>query len=522
MIVPFQDPQSPSAAVKKLWTELANRRNAKTALQVEEQRIKAAERFKEKYKAYFPDDGPLRRELYPKQMKFFAVGSQYRERALIAGNRTGKTDAGAYETTMHLTGLYPDWWTGKRFDRPTQGWAAGNTNTTTRDILQAKLIGRITKSGLKMDDDLVTGLGTGMIPGAQLLGTRPRSGIPDAVEIIYVKHVSGGTSTLHLKSYEQGRTAFEGTEKDFIWLDEETPEDIYTECLLRTMTTSGVVYLTFTPLEGLSQVVMKFLPGGTVPKEGFAAVGDTRYVIMANWDEAPHLSDDAKKELWQTIPAYQRDARTKGIPQLGSGAIYPVPESEITVAPFTIPPTWKRCYALDVGWNRTAAVWLAQNPQSKVWYGWSEHYVGRSEPGLQVQAIRARGRTIPGVIDPASRGRSQVDGRQLIQDYRDLGLDITEAKNAVEAGLYDVWQMLVSGQLKIFDNLLNLLEEYRVYRRDEKGHVVKEKDHLMDALRYAIVSGRDIAKPDVAPPSRNSGARGWEGQPGTDPQSWMS
>ena len=519
MNVPFQDPESASSAVKRLWVERYMRASARTDLEREEQRIKSAERFKEKWKAYFPDHGPLRRELYPKQVRFFSAGANYRERALIAGNRTGKTDAGAYETAMHLTGLYPDWWTGKRFNRPTQGWVAGNTGKTVRDIIQAKLVGRISNKAIRAEDDLVTGVGTGMIPGATILGTRPGN-IPDSIEVIYVKHVSGGTSIVHLKSFEAGRKAFEGTEKDFIWLDEECPEDIYTECLMRTMTTGGVVYLTFTPLEGLSTVVMKFLPSGKTPIEGFAVVDDTRYVVMANWDEAPHLSEEAKKDLWKTIPAYQRDARMKGIPQLGSGAIYPVPESEISIAPIPIPDTWKKCYGLDVGWNRTAAVWLAEDPISKIWYAWSEHYVGRSEPGLQVQAIRARGSKIPGVVDPAARGRSQIDGRQLIQDYRDLGLDIVEAKNAVEAGLYDVWQMLSSGQLKVFNTLLNLIEEYRVYRRDDKGHVVKEKDHLMDALRYAVVSGKNIARPDVPPKTRPNSGWGMSSNR-TDSQGWM-
>lgn len=478
--------------IEAIFREKARRSRATDDIQREQNRIKSAERYRRKFLAYFQDDGPLRRELYPKQMKFFEAGRTFRERALIAGNRTGKSDAGGYELTLHLTGEYPDWWIGKRFERPIQAWAAGNTNTTVRDILQSKLLGRLTR--VKGDDDLVTGLGTGMIPGANILSTRPRSGIPDAIEIVYVKHSSGGTSQLHLKSYEQGREAFEGTEKDVIWLDEECPEDIYTECLIRTMTTNGIVFLTFTPLSGLTQVVMKFLPGGKVPPEGFGVVDDSRFVVTASWDEVPHLTEEAKKALWASIPPYQREARRKGIPQLGSGAIYPVPEADVSVTPFKIPDTWVTCYGMDVGWNRTAVIWLSQDPLSKVWYAWSEHYIGRTEPALQAQAIKARGE-ICGVIDPAARGRGQKDGAQLLQDYKDLGLDLEPSKNAVETGLYEVWQLFSSGMLKVFNNLVCTLEEYRVYRRDDKGHVVKEKDHLMDALRYCILSGRERAKP---------------------------
>jgi len=72
---------------------------------------------------------------------------------------------------------------------------------------------------------------------------------------------------VQFKSYDQGREAFQGTEQDGIWLDEEPPEDVYTECLLRTMTNNGLVMLTFTPLRGMSSVVLAFLPGGAVPEK---------------------------------------------------------------------------------------------------------------------------------------------------------------------------------------------------------------------------------------------------------------
>lgn len=218
-----------------------------------------------------------------------------------------------------------------------------------------------------------------------------------------------------------------------------------------------------------------------------------KFVVMCDWDQVPHLSEEAKKDLWASIPPYQREARKKGLPQIGSGQIYPVAESDIVVPRFDIPATWRKVYGLDVGWNRTAAVWIAEDPNTKVWYAWSEHYMGHMEPATQALAIKARGATIPGVIDPAARGRGQVDGQQLLQSYKDLGLLVSPAKNAVETGLYEVWQALSGGIFKVFDTLPNFLEEYRVYRRDIKGHVVKEKDHLMDATRYVWLSGRDLA-----------------------------
>lgn len=430
---------------------------------------------------YYPETGPLRRELYPIHMGYFEAGATYRERLMIAANRVGKTEGvGGYELTLHLTGQYPHWWAGRRFDRPIRAWAAGDTSKTVRDILQTKLLGPMGQHG------------TGLIPGACIKRTTSKAGVPDAVEDIYITHASGGLSQLTLKSYDQRRESFQGTEQDVVWLDEEPPLDIYTECLLRTMTVDGLVMCTFTPLSGLSETVMQFMPGGDRPADSH------RYMCTATWDDVPHLTAGQKQQLWDSIPPYQRDARAKGIPQLGAGAIYPVPESEIVCQPFEIPNWWPRAYGLDVGWNRTAAVWGAYDRDSDTLYLYSEHYKGQAEPSIHADAIRSRGNWIQGAIDPASRGRAQRDGDQLLYLYRDLGLDLRTANNAVEAGLYNVLQRLSSGRLKVFSTLQNWLREFRIYRRDDKGHVVKQDDHLMDAMRYLVMTGIDIA---ATPPS---------------------
>lgn len=203
-----------------------------------------------KMATFYPDDGPLRRELYAKHLTFFKEGVNHRERCMMAGNRVGKTEGcGGYETTLHLTGLYPEWWEGKRFDKPINALAAGDTGTTTRDIIQAKLCGPAAR------------LGTGLIPFTHLGDTTSKQGVPGAFDLVQVKHEpTGGWSSLQFRSYDQGRVAFQGTERDVVWLDEEPPKDVYDECLLRTMTTGGVVLCTFTPLNGLSEVALSYLP----------------------------------------------------------------------------------------------------------------------------------------------------------------------------------------------------------------------------------------------------------------------
>jgi phage terminase large subunit-like protein len=216
-----------------------------------------------KFWSLFPDadtvqpDGSIihARDSYPRHIEFFDAGRTYRERCFLAGNRVGKTLTGAYETVCHLTGLYPDWWTGKRFDCPVRFWVAGKTNETTRDILQSTLMGEIiTEDGRKAFT------GTGVVPGRLVGGLTWKQGVADLADTVKVKHASGQYSTLGFKSYQQGRGSFEGTAQHGIWMDEEPPLDVYGEALIRTATTNGIVMLTFTPLEGLSETVLQFMP----------------------------------------------------------------------------------------------------------------------------------------------------------------------------------------------------------------------------------------------------------------------
>ncbi|MFA6204388.1 MAG: terminase family protein [Gallionella sp.] len=433
-----------------------------------------------KFFTYYPDKGPLRRELYKKHILFFKLGATKSTRCFMAGNRVGKTEGGGgYEITAHLTGRYPEWWEGAEFDAPIRAWCAGDTGKTVREILQEKLLGPWGK------------FGTGLIPSDDIVKFTPKQGIPEAVDTLTVRHydnngVYDGDSKLVFKSYDQKREAFQGTEQDVIWLDEEADESIRGECMLRLMTTDGLLIETFTPLRGITPIVMQYLPDGAATDE--VAVTADKALIMAGWDDVPHLGEAEKKRMLSEIPPHLRDARSKGIPSLGAGAIYPVPESEIKVADFPIPDHWLRLYALDVGWNRTAALWGAWDKDSDIIYLVSEHYRGQAEPSIHANAIQARGKNLRGVIDPAARGRSQADGTQLLQSYKDLGLHLAIAVNGVESGIYDVWQRLSSGRLKVFASLSSFFQEYRLYRRNEKGHIIKENDHLMDCARYIVAA----------------------------------
>lgn len=232
----------------------------------------------------------------------------------------------------------------------------------------------------------------------------------------------------------------------------------------------------------------------------------SRFVITADWDNnAPHLTPKARADLWNSIPPYQRDARTKGIPQLGAGVIYPLADDDILCDAFTIPDHWLRGYALDVGWKRTAGIWRAKDPDTGKSYLYDEHYGAEDAPEIHSAAIRRRGVWINGMFDPAARGRKQDDGERMMSLYDKAiytdGDDkaptrlpnagtVMLANNAVETGIYDMLMAFRDGTLKVMrQRCPNFMAERRLYRRDEKGRIVKSFDHACDAARYNYASG---------------------------------
>lgn len=180
----------------------------------------------------------------------------------MAGNQLGKTIAGGAEWSIHLTGRYPDWWIGKTFNEPVRMWAAGVTGESTRDNPQRILVGPPQQQ---------EAWGTGMIPGDCIINTIMARGVPNGLDAIVVRHggggdVQAGESVLSFKSYEKGREKWQGETLHGVWYDEEPPLDIYSEGLTRTNVTGGIAIVTFTPLQGLSDVVMQFLTAEEVKR----------------------------------------------------------------------------------------------------------------------------------------------------------------------------------------------------------------------------------------------------------------
>ncbi len=427
-------------------------------------------------------EGPFSRFAYAKHWEFFKAGLTHRFRVLGGGNGSGKSFTGATELTYHMTGDYPEGWEGCVFKKAIKVWVVCESGSLWRDSMQQALLGSVGEEQ-----------GTGLIRKEFINDTKSMPGVPGAIGQIQTKHKNGGISSVTVKTFEMGRNQFQAATLDLIIFDEEPPEEIYSECIARLRGVKGVkepgkCMMLFTPLKGLSEVVMRYLPNGRFPPNGTHPEHKERYATAISWDDAPHLTEEDKATMIAEMPPNERDARTKGIPALGSGRVYPISESDVTVRPLEIPDYFPRAYCMDFGWNETSALWLAQDPVTQIIYVYSEYKRGKLPDSQHAYAIKERGEWMSGAADPSGGGRRD-DGRMRIDYYRSLGLDLHPGYNSIVTGIGQIYNMLEAGTLKIFNNLHMLLDEFRVYRYDAKDPnkiARNQDDHLLDALRYGI------------------------------------
>jgi len=437
---------------------------------------------------------------YAKQTEFHANGATFRERLLMAGNQLGKTWSAGFETAMHLTGRYPDDWKGRVFGKPIAGWAAGVTSEVTRDSVQRVLCGRS------------NAIGTGAIPRDSIKDKSMKRGVADAIDTLVIRcggggDVQAGESLLGFKSYDQGREKFQAETLDFVWLDEEPDADIYTESLTRTNATDGIVYMTFTPLKGMSVVVKRFL----IDKVAGSVV--TNMTIH----DAEHYTEEKRLQIIASYPAHERDARTKGIPTLGSGRIFPLADEAISIAPFEIPAHFVQICGIDFGWDHpSAAARLAWDRENDVIYVTSTHRQKEQTPLLFAGTVKPWGDWLPWAWPHDGLQHDKGSGEPLAEQYRKQGLAMLKDKathppmegedegkggNGVEAGLMDMLDRMQTGRWKVFSNLNDWFEEFRMYHRDD-GKVIKKDDDLISASRYGYMMRRFAVtkRSKVAPP----------------------
>jgi phage terminase large subunit-like protein len=342
----------------------------------------------------------------PKHKMFFTATKTFSEVYFSAANRSGKTISAAYCMTCWATGIYPDWWPGRKFRGPTRLFAAGITNKLTRDVIQKELLGDIGS------------LGTGMIPAELIVGTSSKSGVANAVDVIQVRNIDGGISTIGLLSFEQGRESFQGWDAHAVWMDEMPDEDVYSEAYMRTLTTGGLIITTATPLGGMTPLVLNLYTNSTfLPEdqelpsvirvaredkereeeekrrkgeEVSDVIKSSKAVVLAAWDDAPWITEDMKIKFLAARPPHLRQASSTGIPGTAGGNIYPVPLDEILIDDFAIPKHYKFVNGFDVGWNNSACMFGAVDPDTDTIYIYAEYLRGQVEPTIHAQAIKTK------------------------------------------------------------------------------------------------------------------------------------
>lgn len=420
---------------------------------------------------------------FPKQQEFFDQGAQFRQRLFSAGNQLGKTYAGAVEMVYHLTGDYPEDWIGKRYDRPIRAWAAGESALLVRGASQTLLCGT---PGVPAD------LGSGFIPKSKIVGLPSQSrGVTDAIDTIHVKHKSGGVSALSFKSYEQGRAKFQAESVDVIWLDEECEMDIYTECVARTKNTRGIIFITFTPLQGRTELYKLFTDENK---------NERGFVNMTIYDRTDLTKEQIEEDIKQ-YPEHERDTRTKGIPSMGQGRIFMTTEEQIIEPAIQkIPLHWWKGWGVDFGTQHPfAAVLCCWDKESDIIHVTHAIRMKNALPIMHAAALKPIGINQPVFWPQDGTARKEFENQlmPLADIYKKHGLKMwpehstfPEGGYSTEIGVMEMNERFATGRLKFASHLSELREEYRMYHRKD-GQIVKVGDDLLSAVRQFIMMKRN-------------------------------
>ncbi len=428
--------------------------------------------------SYFADTGPFARSHYPKHMEAFAATAQYKRCTVFGANRVGKSLAWCFAMACFLTGKYPDWWVGRRFLKPIVAWAAGVTATQVRDSLQRYLFGtrQDPTMGFVHPEDVVS----------------VSWGKDDCMERAIVRSATGGLSQIEFKTYAMEQERFQSATLDVALMDEEPKAGIYTEAVTRTATTGGLVLTGFTALKGVTPLIAHLMPefAGGIAKD---ASESNHWYIFIGWDDVPEAQFSAKdrRETLASYLPHEIDARTKGIPRIGSGKVWPIDAAEIVIPSFEIPEHWPALNAIDPGYQDPTGVLFGRyDMDNDAVYVTGEYRKNLQHMGVHVEAIEARGSWVPCVIDPA--GANQTDGQRVWDAYSQmLSNPCAKAEKSLSKGLSAVYDRMLDGRFYVFDTCTHWREEFATYSRDDHGRIIErtEKHHydLMACTRYLVL-----------------------------------
>ena len=427
------------------------------------------------------------KEFYEPQLRFFTAGAKQHQRLIRGGNQVGKSFACAYEAALHMTGAYPKWFNGRRFNKPTRGWVIGPERTLVRDGPQKQLTARQGE------------FGTGTIPLAAFAG-RPimvpgGGGCIDTMSIVHeTDGVKDGVSTVTFKSFEQGAEKMQAESVDWIWIDERCSEEIYSELIARTSATNGILFLSYTPLKGGGQLTYRFLN----------EYSPDRVDIRITGADAKHISPERREELGEQYLPHEREARLEGIPQLGVARVFPFPIESLmrNFNPEVDIKGWaKWIVGIDPGYQHPfAAALCAWVPDLDEFYVVDGFKMERSEALYHTKRIAGlcRGLRIPISWPHDANSHERGSGLALSEVYRRCGAPML-SKHAENHGagsfhtepcIEEMIGYMKRGAFQIASHMTELGEEILNYHRDEDYKIVRLRDDLISAVRYAFMMRR--------------------------------
>ena len=426
---------------------------------------------------FFADEGPFAREHYAKHLEAMAATKLYKRCTIFGANRVGKSLGWCYALACFLTGKYPDWWEGRVFNHAINAWAAGVSSTQVRDSLQRYLFGTREQPG-------------GFVAAEDIQACS--WGKDGCLERVIVKHTSGGLSQCEFKTYAMNQERFQSATLHVALMDEEPKAGIYTEAVTRTATTGGLVLTGFTALKGVTPLIAHLLPEFADGEPTSPEVSGHWYTFVG-WDDIPyaHLSLRDRHDTMAGYLPNEIDARTKGIPRLGSGKVWPVDERTFLVPAFDPPAHWPRLAIIDPGYNHpTAVLHFAYDMENDAIYAYGEYRQNMQHIEVHVGVVHKKGDWIPCIIDPA--GANQTDGERVYDAYtKALKNPCYKAEKGLTKGLQEVYDRMLDGRFFVMDTLRDWRGEFATYSRDEKGRIMDqtEKHHfdLMACTRYGVV-----------------------------------
>ena len=434
---------------------------------------------------------------------------------LVSGNRPGKSYSAAGMATMCLTGKYPKWYEGKRWDEPITAMVASVDSNTNKRIWQKYLLGT---NNRRMKAEI----GSGMIPKDDILEESIVSVRGDDVQTLQVKHVSGGYSTLYFTSYSQGRESIQGFSGDLILIDEQPNVPFLQEAITRTKTVDGRVLLSFTPLEGMDYTLEQLLDLPDVPGSpsddygGCKIKSDGKWaMVRASWEDAPHITDNNPDAIEEAKRDFGIDfvCRVYGIPAVGSGSIYPHKLEDITYNPAktVFNNQWDQLIGVDFGWSNndpSAMLKMAWDETNDVIYILEEWKGSTPDDKTFVKHLNYIDPNIP-ISWPrdGSKASDWKGGGTIADKLRyDWGLNMLPTPfsnkpshkpqcNALNPGFQEINDRLNTGRLKISTECQELMKELQFYHygKDINGNSTGKpdkscEDHLCDAMRYGVMS----------------------------------